>query len=132
MADFNFLQLSEQDVDGTKMRSQLAGWFFTAPKFDSDRLCKPGWKVMFGGPALYFFAIICSIVYKILVYCLSANPLALCIDESADFAYIAIDCQQVQRFNLDSFEVVQTINTGEEPDVMVILPDGFSKHWESN
>ena len=63
---------------------------------------------MFGGPTLYFFAIICSIVYKILVYCLSANPLALCIDESADFAYIAIDCQQVQRFNLDSFEVVQT------------------------
>ena len=63
---------------------------------------------MFGEPALYFFAIICSIVYKILVYCLSANPLALCIDDSADYAYIAIDCQQVQRFNLDSFEVVQT------------------------
>ena len=61
-----------------------------------------------------------------------ANPLALCIDDSADYAYIAIDCQQVQRFNLDSFEVVQTINTGEEPDVMVILPEGFSKHWESN
>ena len=79
-----------------------------------------------------FFAIICSIVYKILVYCLSANPLALCIDDSADYAYIAIDCQQVQRFNLDSFEVVQTINTGEEPDVMVILPEGFSKHWENN
>ena len=89
-------------------------------------------KVRVGELALYFFAIICVIVYKILVYCLSANPLALCIDESADFAYIAIDCQQVQRFNLDSFEVVQTINTGEEPDVMVILPEGFSKHWENN
>lgn len=59
-----------------------------------------------------------------------ANPLALCIDDEAAFAYIAIDCEQVQRFNLDTFEVVQTFDTGKEPDVMVILPDGFSKHWE--
>ncbi|MEP2781294.1 MAG: hypothetical protein ABJO67_10850 [Pseudoruegeria sp.] len=59
-----------------------------------------------------------------------ANPLALCIDDEAAFAYIAIDCQQVQRFNLDTFEVVQTFETGIEPDVMVILPDGYSKHWE--
>lgn len=59
-----------------------------------------------------------------------ANPLALCLDAEQDFAYIAIDCQQVQRFSLDTFEVVQTFETGEEPDVMVILPDGFSKHWE--
>ena len=58
-----------------------------------------------------------------------ANPLALCIDEAQDFAYIAIDCQQVQRFNLDSFEVVQTFDTGKEPDVMVILPDGYSGKW---
>ena len=58
-----------------------------------------------------------------------ANPLALCIDEAQDFAYIAIDCQQVQRFNLDSFEVVQTFDTGKEPDVMVILPDGYSRKW---
>ena len=59
-----------------------------------------------------------------------ANPLALCIDDSADFAYIAVDCQQVQRFNLDTFEVVQTIETGKEPDVMVILPDGYAaRHW---
>ncbi len=60
-----------------------------------------------------------------------ANPLALCIDDEAAFAYIAIDCEQVQRFNLDTFEVVQTFDTGKEPDVMVILPDGFSKHWEN-
>ena len=73
MADFNFLQLSEQDAEGAKLRLQLAGWIFPAPKFGSDRLCKPGWKVMFGGPALYFFAIICVIVYKILVYCLPAK-----------------------------------------------------------
>lgn len=59
-----------------------------------------------------------------------ANPLALCIDDEAAFAYIAIDCEQVQRFNLDTFEVVQTFDTGKEPDVMVILPDGYSKHWE--
>ena len=59
-----------------------------------------------------------------------ANPLALCIDEEAAFAYIAIDCEQVQRFNLDTFEVVQTFDTGKEPDVMVILPDGYSEKWE--
>lgn len=59
-----------------------------------------------------------------------ANPLALCIDDEADFAYIAVDCEQVQRFDLDTFEVVQTFDTGNEPDVMVILPDGFSRHWE--
>jgi DNA-binding beta-propeller fold protein YncE len=59
-----------------------------------------------------------------------ARPLALCLDAEQDFAYIAIDCEQVQRFNLDTFEVVQTFDTGKEPDVMVILPDGFSKHWE--
>lgn len=59
-----------------------------------------------------------------------ANPLAMCIDDTNDFAYIAIDCEQVQRFNLDTFEIVQTFETGEEPDVMVILPDGFSKHWK--
>jgi len=59
-----------------------------------------------------------------------ANPLALCIDGEVDFAYIAVDCEQVQRFNLDTFEVVQTFKTGIEPDVMVILPDGYSKHWE--
>lgn len=59
-----------------------------------------------------------------------ANPLALCLDAEQDFAYIAIDCKQVQRFNLDTFELVQTFETGKEPDVMVILPDGFSKHWE--
>ncbi|MEM7523808.1 MAG: YncE family protein [Pseudomonadota bacterium] len=60
-----------------------------------------------------------------------ADPLALCIDDEAAYAYIAINCEQVQRFNLDTFEVVQTFDTGEEPDVMVILPDGFSKHWEA-
>ena len=60
-----------------------------------------------------------------------ANPLALCIDDAADFAYIAIDCEQVQRFDLDTFEIVQTFNTGKEPDVMVILPEGFSSHWEN-
>lgn len=59
-----------------------------------------------------------------------ANPLALCLDAEQDYAYIAIDCEQVQRFSLDTFEVVQTFETGKEPDVMVILPDGFSKHWE--
>lgn len=61
-----------------------------------------------------------------------ANPLALCIDDEAAYAYIAIDCEQVQRFNLDTFEVVQTFDTGKEPDVMVILPEGISKHWEVN
>ena len=60
-----------------------------------------------------------------------ANPLALCIDDNADFAYISIDCEQVQCFNLDTFEVVQSISTGKEPDVMVILPDGYSRHWET-
>lgn len=59
-----------------------------------------------------------------------ANPLALCLDAEQDFAYIAIDCEQVQRFSLNTFEVVQTFETGKEPDVMVILPDGFSKYWE--
>jgi YVTN family beta-propeller protein len=59
-----------------------------------------------------------------------ANPLALCLDVEQDYAYIAVDCEQVQRFSLDTFEVVQTFDTGKEPDVMVILPDGFSKHWE--
>ncbi len=59
-----------------------------------------------------------------------ADPLALCIDDEQDFAYIAIDCNQVQRFNLDTFEVVQTFATGSEPDVMVILPDGYSRRWE--
>ena len=59
-----------------------------------------------------------------------ANPLAICIDDEAAFAYIAIDCEQVQRFNLDSFEVEQTFDTGKEPDVMVILPDGYAqKYW---
>ncbi|KAB7610164.1 YncE family protein [Amylibacter sp. SFDW26] len=60
-----------------------------------------------------------------------ANPLALCLDAEEDYAYIAIDCEQVQRFNLDTFEIVQTFDTGKEPDVMVILPDGFSKKWEA-
>ncbi len=60
-----------------------------------------------------------------------ANPLAMCIDDDSNFAYIAIDCEQVQRFNLDTFEIVQTFETGLEPDVMVILPDGYSNHWES-
>lgn len=59
-----------------------------------------------------------------------ANPLALCIDEEQNFAYIAIDQEQVMRFNLDTFEIVQTFDTGKEPDVMVILPDGYAKHWE--
>lgn len=59
-----------------------------------------------------------------------ANPLALCLDEEQNYAYIAVDCEQVQRFNLDTFEVVQTFETGKEPDVMVILPDGYAeKHW---
>ena len=61
-----------------------------------------------------------------------ANPLALRIDDTADFAYISIDREQVQRFNLDSFEVVQTYETGQEPDDMVILPDGFSTYWEKS
>lgn len=60
-----------------------------------------------------------------------ANPLALCIDQSDDFAYVAIDCEQVQRVSLDTFEVVQIFATGQEPDVMHILPDGFSEHWET-
>ena len=60
-----------------------------------------------------------------------AYPLALCIDEDADYAYIAIDSEQVQRFNLDTFEVVKTFDTGIEPDVMVILPETVSKQWEA-
>ena len=59
-----------------------------------------------------------------------ANPLALTFDAEQDYAYVAVDCEQVLRFNLETFEVVQTFNTLLEPDVMYILPDGFSKHWE--
>jgi len=59
-----------------------------------------------------------------------ANPLALCLDEEQNHAYIAMDCEQVQRFSLDTFEIVRTFDTGKEPDVMVILPDGCSKHRE--
>ncbi len=54
-----------------------------------------------------------------------AFALAMNVDASEDFAYIAIDCQQVQRISLDSFEVVRTLETGKEPDVMHVLPDGY-------
>ena len=64
MADFNFLQVSEQDADGTKMRPQLAGWTFPASKFDSDRLCKPGWKVMFGGRRYIFLLLFAPLYTK--------------------------------------------------------------------
>ncbi len=59
-----------------------------------------------------------------------ANPLALTFDAEQDYAYIAIDCEQVLRFDLENFKVVQTFNTLLEPDVMYILPDGFSRYWE--
>ena len=58
------------------------------------------------------------------------NPAAICLDEQQDFAYIAIEQQQVQKINLDNFEHVQTFRTGIEPDVMYILPDGFSAYWK--
>ena len=61
-----------------------------------------------------------------------ANPLVMCIDDHADFAYIAINCDQVQRFSLETFEVVQTYDIGKEPDAIAILPDGFSKHWSGS
>ena len=61
-----------------------------------------------------------------------ANPLALCLDNEQEFAYVAVDCNQVQRVNLDTFEVVQTFETGSEPDVMYILPDGYSDNWRKN
>lgn len=57
------------------------------------------------------------------------NPAAICLDEQQDFAYIAIEQEQVQKINLDNFEHVQTFKTGKEPDVMYILPDGFADHW---
>ncbi len=59
-----------------------------------------------------------------------ANPLALCLDAELSHVYIAVDCEQVLRINLDTFETVQAFATRKEPDVMVILPDGFSSHWE--
>ncbi|NRA89266.1 MAG: hypothetical protein HRU28_18195, partial [Rhizobiales bacterium] len=58
--------------------------------------------------------------------------LALCLDNEQEFAYVAVDCNQVQRVNLDTFEVVQTFETGSEPDVMYILPDGYSDNWRKN
>lgn len=54
-----------------------------------------------------------------------AVALAMSVDAAEDFSYIAIDCEQVQRINLDNFEVVCTLKTGKEPDVMHVLPDGY-------
>lgn len=59
-----------------------------------------------------------------------ANPLALCLDDQLKSAYVAIDCEQVLQIDLDTFDLLQTFNTGKEPDVMVILPDGFHRHWQ--
>lgn len=54
-----------------------------------------------------------------------ARTLAMQVDARNDFAFIAVDCQQVQCIDLDSFEVVLTLETGLEPDVMYVLPDGY-------
>lgn len=58
-----------------------------------------------------------------------ASPVALCFDAAQDFAYISIDCEQVQRLDLNSFDVAYTFETEKEPDVMRILPDGFADQW---
>lgn len=58
------------------------------------------------------------------------NPAAICLDEQQDYAYIAIEQEQVIKIDLSNFEHVQTFKTGAEPDVMYILPNGFSKHWK--
>ncbi len=54
-----------------------------------------------------------------------AVALAMNVDAAEAFAYIAIDCEQVQRISLDSFDVVRALETGREPDVMHVLPDGY-------
>jgi len=56
---------------------------------------------------------------------LPARALAMNVDPDEKFAYVAVDCGQVHRVDLESFQVVQIIETGQEPDVMHILPDGF-------
>lgn len=56
---------------------------------------------------------------------MSAVALAMNVDAQENFVYIAVDCEQVQRIDLNSFELVQTLETGREPDVMHVLPDGY-------
>jgi YVTN family beta-propeller protein len=55
----------------------------------------------------------------------AGRTLAMQVDARQDFAFIAVDCEQVQQINLDSFEVILTLKTGREPDVMHVLPDGY-------
>ena len=54
-----------------------------------------------------------------------AVTLAMTVDPTGSFAFVAVDCGQVQRISLDTFDVVGTIDTGKEPDVMHVLADGF-------
>lgn len=60
-----------------------------------------------------------------------SRPLAMCLDADLAFAYISIDCEQVHRISLDTFETVQIFETGQEPDMMFILPDGFLRSQDA-
>lgn len=54
-----------------------------------------------------------------------ARALAITVDADEAFAFVAVDCEQVQRISLESFDVVRVLETGREPDVMHILPRGY-------
>jgi len=58
-------------------------------------------------------------------HAMPARALAMHVDAEERFAFVAIDCEQVQRIDLDSFALVRSFDTGREPDVMHILPDGY-------
>ena len=54
-----------------------------------------------------------------------ARASALCVDAEREFAFVAVDCEQVQKIHLDTFALALTLDTGREPDVMHVLPDGY-------
>jgi len=54
-----------------------------------------------------------------------ARASAMCVDAPQDFVFVAVDCEQVQQLDLDTFTLAMTLDTGREPDVMHVLPDGY-------
>ncbi|HTN63149.1 MAG TPA: hypothetical protein VL147_16635 [Devosia sp.] len=54
-----------------------------------------------------------------------AYALALHVDPGENFVFVAIDCQQVQRIDLNTFKITLVLDTGREPDVMHVLPEGY-------
>lgn len=62
----------------------------------------------------------------------SDRPITMCADASLDLLYVAHRMDQVQCLSMDTFEKTMTFKTGLLPDVMHILPEGYSQHWNND